>query len=420
MAMAMWPCQVCPRGAAIFSDSVALNAMYDVARMRNRRFLVMIGVALLLAGAVYALAPYARAASLIVRAADLGGRAEEFANARAHAVTAKAPHSVPTRHGEVAAQLYLPDVETERTVLVMPGFNSFGIDEPRVVTLAKDLAGSGVAVMAMALPDLQRFRLTPNATDVIEDTVAWMAARPDLAPDDRVGVVGVSFTGGLAVSAVGRARVQDHVAFVVSLGGHGDLRRVLRYLATGETPQVGLRSYPPHDYGVAVILNGLADRGVVPIEQVSALREAVATYLLASQLTVSDRQAADRTFAKARDMTMALPEPSRTYMMYVNDRAVDKLGAVLAPHLDQLGADDPALSPELAPPPAAPVYLLHGYDDNIIPAAESVLLGDHLRENGADVRVLLSGLITHAQASESATTMDALKLISFWADVLRQ
>ena len=39
---------------------------------------------------------------------------------------------------------------------------------------------------------------------------------------------------------------------------------MLRFLATGDAPQVaGVVPPPaPHDYGVAVILNGLADRGV--------------------------------------------------------------------------------------------------------------------------------------------------------------
>jgi hypothetical protein len=32
--------------------------------------------------------------------------------------------------------------------------------------------------------------------------------------------------------------------------------------------------------------------------------------------------------------------------------------------------------------------------------------------------VLISGLITHAQVSESPTAADAWKLIRFWADIL--
>jgi acetyl esterase/lipase len=129
---------------------------------------------------------------------------------------------------------------------------------------------------------------------------------------------------------------------------------------------------------------------------------------------------ANATFAKAREMAKALPEPSHTYMNYVNDRAVTKLGPVLVPHLKQLGADDPALSPERAEPPTAPVYLLHGDGDTVIPAAESMVLGDALRRKGAHVRVLLSGLITHAEVDRSATASDMWKLVAFWADVLEQ
>jgi len=231
----------------------------------------------------------------------------------------------------------------------------------------------------------------------------------------------VSFSGGLSIVAAGRQKIRDHVKFVVSLGGHGDMRRVMRYLATGVAPRVeGLETHPPHDYGVAVILNSLAERGVVPLEQVVPLRSAIETYLQASQATVISDAAAAPIFAQAREMAGALPEPSRTYMRYVNDRDVKRLGAVLVEHLDLAGVDDPALSPELAPPPAAATFLLHGNDDNIIPPAESVLLANYLRSKQVRTRVLLSGLITHASVNPSATAMDAAKLVSFWAAVIKQ
>jgi acetyl esterase/lipase len=105
----------------------------------------------------------------------------------------------------------------------------------------------------------------------------------------------------------------------------------------------------------------------------------------------------------------------------VNERDTKRLGAVLLPYLNQLGADDPALSPDRAQSvPTAPVYLLHGVDDTVIPAVESALLADHLRSQGADVHLLLSGLITHAEVSKNVPVGETLKLISFWASVLRQ
>lgn len=387
--------------------------------IRRLRTLVIV-LALLVIG-VYFASPYARAASLIIRAADIGGPAQTIASVQDRRVTRQPKHVVPTRHGDIPSQFYLPDRTTAPAVLVMPGFNSNGIDETRLAALADDIAASGFPVMALALPDLQQFRLSPDATDVIEDAVAWMAQQPTLAPDGRIGIIAVSFTGGLSIVAAGRERIRDHVSFVVSLGGHGDMRRVMRYLATGIAPHVdGLETHPPHDYGVAVILNSLADRGIVPAPQVTPLRQAIETYLRASQATVISDAVAAPIFDQARTMAAALPEPSRTYMQYVNDRDVKRLGAVLVQYLDQTGVDDPALSPELAPPPTAAAFLLHGHDDNIIPPAESVLLADYLRSKGVRTRVLLSGLITHASVNTNATAMDALKLVGFWAAVLRQ
>jgi dienelactone hydrolase len=390
--------------------------------MTRRRVIVLIVVVLLFVVGYVVVTPYERAASLIVRAADLGGRAEALAQWQAHRVERQPRHTVTTRHGDVPAQFYLPEGGATRAVLLIPGIHSMGIDEPRLTALAEDLAATGLKVMAMALPDLQRYRITLNSPDVIEDAVAWMAARPDLAPDGRVGIAGVSFAGGMSVAAAGRPGIRDKLAFVFSFGGHADLPRVLRYLATGKaTTMAGLDIPAPHDYGVAVILYQFADRGVVPPEQVDGLRQGVETFLLASQLTLVSMDQANATFAKAREMAMALPEPSRTYMTYVNDRAVTKLGPMLLPFLDQTGVDDPSLSAERAPnAPSAPVYLLHGDGDTVIPTSESVVLGEHLRRKGAEVHVLLSGLITHAEVNRSAAVSETWKLIRFWADVLRQ
>jgi dienelactone hydrolase len=366
--------------------------------------------------------PYVRAAALIARGANLGGRTERLANAEARAVTTQPRHMVATRYGEVPAQFYVPEGDIDRTVLLVPGIHSMGIEEPRLTALATDLAGSGVRVMAMALPDLQAYRITPRATDVIEDTITWMAARPDLAPDGTVGIVGISFAGGLSIAAAGREPVRDKIAFVVSFGGHADLPRVMRYLATGksvEAPGVP-PAPPPHDYGVAVILYGLADQGMVPQEQVAGLRDGIRTFLLASQLTLVSTDQAAAMFTQARQMAMAMPEPARTFMGYVNDRAVDKLGPALVPFLGALGADDPALSPQRAQPPAAPVYLLHGDHDTVIPAPESVVLANALRSRNADVTLLLSSLITHAEVNKAAAASEMWKLVAFWADVLRR
>ena len=389
------------------------------ARRGWRILAVMVAIAAVLA---YLAVPYVRAASLFVRVAHLGGRVEAFAASHARAVTVLPPHMVPVRGGVVPAQFYRPDGRISRSALLIPGIHSMGINEPRLTALARDLAGSGVMVMTLALPDLQHYQLTTQSTDVIEDAVGWMTSRSELAPDGRIGLIGISFAGGMSLVAAGRPSIRDKLAYIVSFGGHADLPRVLHYLATGEATRLpGVTIVPPHDYGVAVILYQFADQGIVPSEQVAPLRKGIETFLYASQLTLVDMNQANATFEKAREYAKTLPEPARTYMTYVNDRNVKKLGPALVPYLNASGVDTPTLSADRSSlVPSAPVFLLHGSEDSVIPTTESVLLADYLRSRGVEVHLLISELITHAEVDRTAAAADTWRLISFWANVLRR
>jgi len=226
----------------------------------------------------------------------------------------------------------------------------------------------------------------------------------------------------LSVVAAGRPSIRDKLAYVLSFGGHADLPRVLKYLATGEEEHVpGVKLVPPHDYGVAVILYQFADQGIVPPDQIAPLRKGIETFLLASQLTLVNMDQANATFQAAREYAKTLPEPARTYMTYVNDRNVKKLGPALLPYLNETGVESPTLSADRAPlVPSAPVFLLHGSEDSVIPTAESVLLADYLRNNGADVHLLVSELITHAEVDRAAAAADTWRLVAFWSDVLKK
>jgi dienelactone hydrolase len=388
----------------------------------RRGWRILAAVIVVVAVLVYLAVPYVRAASLFVRVAHLGGHVEEFAASHARRVIVLPPHMLPVRAGSVPAQFYRPEGGFSRSALLIPGIHSMGINEPRLTALAKDLAGSGVMVMTLALPDLQHYLLTTHSTDVIEDAVSWMASRSDLAPDGRIGLIGISFAGGLSLVAAARPSIRDKLAYVVSFGGHADLPRVLRYLATGEETQMpGVRTVPPHDYGVAVILYQFADHSIVPAEQVAPLRKGIETFLYASQLTLVDMNQANATFEHAREYAKTLPEPARTYMGYVNDRNVKKLGPALLPYLIASGVDSPTLSADRSSSvPAAPVFLLHGSEDSVIPTAESVLLADYFRSRGVDVHLLISELITHAEVDRTAAAADTFRLISFWANVLKR
>ncbi len=398
--------------------------------MRSRNPLVPVVIVVTLV-ALFApiLRSYTRSAAFIVRVANLPGLPHELARWEQEAVSVSGT-TVPSRHGSLRALVYMP-ARVRRAVILVAGVNALGIDEPRLVGLATQLAEVGFAVVTPELPDLQIYDVSPRTTDMIEDAALWLSSRRALARDGRVGLVGISFSGGLSVVAAGRAALRDHVAFVFSFGGYADFSRVLRFLCIGMEPVPPGAAAPghpagqpaaevyrkPHDYGVAILLKSLADR-LVPPEQVEPLRSSILEFLHASHMDLIDKARAAKEFASARAMADALPEPARTLMSDVNNRRVDLLGPMLLPFIGPANSM-PSLSPDRSPAPAAPVYLLHGTDDNVVPAVESVMLARYL-EGKTHTRTLLSALITHAEMDRPPTASEVWNLISFFADMFRR
>ncbi len=358
---------------------------------------------------------YLRGAAFVIQASGIDGAARTATHWYATAVSAADVPPVPWRGGTLRARAYRPARTSGRAIMLVPGVHAAGIDEPRLVGFAHDIAATGHPVLTVELPDLAHYAITPRTTDMIEDAALWMLGTPEFhGADGRIGMIGISFGGGLSIVAAGRPSIGRRAAFVMAFGGHGDLTRTLRYLCSGVQAD-GVRR-PPHDYGLAIVLLGAADR-VVPPPEAEPLRNAILAYLEASRLDMIDKPKAALEFARAKALEAELTEPARTYMGYVNRRDVARLGPILLPHVAALGGD-PALSADRSAPPSAPVYLLHGTEDNVVPAIESTLLARDLEARGVRVHVLLTPLITHAEVDRSSTATAIWRLIDFWAKLL--
>ena len=395
--------------------------------MRARtRVAVVFVLAMLVAGA-FLLRPYARGLAFVARASDRHGAVRLVANAGARRVTVR---SIELNTGTdtkaaVAARLYRPDGAPRRLALLVSGLHPQGIDEPRLVSLANELAASGLAVVTPDIPELSRFDIVPRLTDAIEAAALSAAdlAKAESAGDGRIGLMGIGFSGGLAVVAAGRPSLADRIAFVLSTGGHDDFPRVLRYLCTGvepaPTPELRIEArnsgsnLPPSGDGPSIVLLITAER-LVPARQVGALRDAVRRFLVATALTRTDTARAAEEFAAIKKLV--LPEPSATLLRYVNERDVAHLGARLLPYVGAYGAPA-ALSPTRSPKPRAPVFLLHGVDDNVIPAIESDYLAAELRGR-TPAQVLLTPLVGDADVLRTPGAGEALQMAGFWGELL--
>lgn len=372
-------------------------------------------VAIMLAALAYAVAPEARSAAFLADLAGIDAWWRAVLPARSHPVSTR-DLVIPTRHGAVSSRLYEPDATPLASLLVYPGIHAGGVDEPRLVMFARRLAASGVRVLTVPLPDLRVYRITAASTDAIEDTALWMTNDASLAPGGRVGLVGVSFAGGLALVAAGRPGLKDRLTLAVSLGGHADLPRVMRYLCTGQLHDgTGL---PPHDYAVAVLLLASLPR-LVPADQVPALERAILTFLDASSYAGIDPPRAAALLADTQRQLQALPEPAHQMMTEVIARDAKAVGRRMLPYVEDV-AGLPGLSPSRSAATMAPVFLLHGVNDNIIPTSEAGFAAEYLRSHGnGRVKILITPLIAHADLAEEMGIADSWRLIRFWSEMLR-
>ena len=210
---------------------------------------------------------------------------------------------------------------------------------------------------------------------MIEDAAAWMMRRAEYhGRDGRIGILGISFGGGLSIVAAGRPEIRNGVAFVLAFGGHADLPRTLQYLCTGIQPDGTTR--PPHDYGLAIVLLGAAER-VVPPPQVEPLQQAIRSFLEASRLEMVDKPKAAIEFERAKTLAVALAG-TVAHLHGVRERPRRRASRArpAAAHGGSSAAIRRCRRRDRLCHPRACV-LLHGTDDNVVPAIESTLLARH-------------------------------------------
>jgi len=376
----------------------------------RKRSIGVVGLALVAAG--WWAAPYVSTTAFLLDIAGIRNLARRVMPVRAQ-IFSTSDIDIPTRWGPLGARLYQPR-SSGHTVVVFPGVHGGGREEPRLALLCGRLAATGLTVVCAPLPELRQFLITPRSTDAIEDVTRWTTANHALSPKGRVGMAAVSFAAGLALVAAGRPSLDGRIDVVLSVGGYGDLGRVLRYLCTGVLPDGTLLT--PHEYSLAVIALGAVTR-LAPADQAAALERGIRLYLDATvDETPAGRLKAAAMLQEARDLGRTLPEPSRSLLSAVLDRDRATLGRALLPWIDELAAPA-ALSPERSRPPTAPLFLLHGRDDNVIPASETPLLAAHLaREGHPPVRWLLTPLVSHATllGAPTAAVRDGWDLVRFW------
>ncbi len=312
--------------------------------------------------------------------------------------------TLPSSAGVVEARLYTPTPAPNAPGLVLiPGIHYLGMDEPRLVAFARTMSACGLRVLTPELPDSREYRIQPSDVQAIGDSVQWLQN----ATGRPVGLMGLSFSGGLALEAAAKPPFSNEVSFVFSVGAHDDLLRVATFYATeaDPLPDGDVERAKPNNYGPLVLEYEHLEDFVLAAD-VAAIRPVLRARLyenwpLEKQLLANLTDAQKAEYEKLLD-----PKQEDATLFGSNKKHAAEMAAVSPDgHLAGLHV---------------PVYLLHGRGDTLIPFAEADWLAEAL-PRGTLKEMLISPLIDHVSTNTSKPNVwDEWRLLHLLAQVMER
>lgn len=307
---------------------------------------------------------------------------------------------------EELAELWLPSwASAERpagAMLLVLGVNNVGRNHPVVARVADGLARTGVAVLVPDSRVLLEGRLEIGEVDGVVEAFRVLSARPEVDPE-RVGMIGFSVGGSLALLAAADARIAGDVRWVNAFGAFAD---AATYLAA-----VSAHAYRDDD--------GRA----VPWTPSPLAREVYLRFVLDQVSSQRDRE---RLRAAFEDAILAgarpAPDPAvRAALDGADARAVHDL--VTAPTLDEAEAAVASLPAtvrrfiEAISPAGAidglrtEVHLMHEVEDRHVPFVESRRLAALLADRGRLAAHTEFRLFDHVQPDDVDVVAAAPELV---------
>jgi dienelactone hydrolase len=232
--------------------------------------------------------------------------------------------------GEVRGRLYVPDRHPNAPALVvLHGVHHLGIDEPRLVSFASAMASCGVRVLTPELPGIKDYHVDRNSVQVIGESTRWFSRQAG----GPAGVLGLSFSGGLALVAAAEPQYRPDFKFVVAVGSQDAMDHVATYYLTGQEarPDGTMEQLTPHEYG-ALVLEYEHLEDFVPKSDEAAIRPVLREHLYEDKRAekLAEAKLNSRQRAEAAVLMDSNSAMTRARLAAANIRHVEEMGAIAA------------------------------------------------------------------------------------------
>lgn len=286
-------------------------------------------------------------------------------------------------------------------IVLLHGVHHLGIDDPRLVNFARAVAETGIVVMTPELQDLADYHITPQTVGQIDMAAVVLSKEVN---QNRVGIMGLSFAGSLALLAACDPQYSGHIGFVLAIGSYDDLPRVARFFATNtiEDPNGKTVPFEAHEYGVLILAYSHLEDFFSP-QDVPVAREALREWLW-------ENPDASKTALQLS------PEGQTQWdqLLHHRDQLKQKFLDEIKLHSNEMEPVSPYGQLQNL---RVPVFLLHASGDTVIPASETSWLQRDVPTYDLKA-VLISPALIHVNLSEEVTLRQKWNVVHFLAQVL--
>jgi pimeloyl-ACP methyl ester carboxylesterase len=265
------------------------------------------------------------------------------------------PFGFPYPAGTVEGDIYSPGSAGRHGAIILSlGARPVDRDEPILVRFAEGLSRTGLVVMIPVASGLASGRIQAAEVDALVQEVDLLRARADVDPA-RIGVIGFSVGGSVAIQAAADPRLDGKLVFVNAFGSYFDTTDFLRAISTRSLAYAGVdERWEPDPLVLWVVARQMVDTMPDP----------------------RDRDVLDRLYLQsdptARDDVGTMSPAGRAALGLLDGLPPAETEAAIAALPAETRARLDAISPSrVIEQIRVPLFLMHDRADHVVPYTES-------------------------------------------------
>ena len=267
--------------------------------------------------------------------------------------------------------------KTTKAILLTHGMSVYGIGDLRILELAYNLCLQGYLVFIPEFEEVKSLKITFETSENIYDICNIILNLEDLYLKNSLGVLCISFTGGMGLVALSNTQLLGKVTSILAIGAYSNFDILIQYAVS---------NFQYDNYASFVFFYNYIDKVIDKAQELKKI-------LLESAIDNALYRYGEDCRSKQMEKYLSKRDKEIYNSICLNGNFRQELAKEICKELGNLiHIASPINYIENL---VAPVSLIHGKEDKVIPESESIEIANVLKKKGKKFNLEITGLLSH-------------------------